>query len=170
MNNRSLFLLLSACVLCLVLSGCSDGSVTSPAPPAGTPTPATQRVIQINGNLAFGNVPVSSTMKTTITISNAGNAVLTVSAIAIVGEGPTAAFHVGWSKGTILPNASQQITIQFQPGVAQVYSGSLVVLSDATSGLNTIPISGTGTTGASAPYHAATCAGSKCAFLEIAGS
>jgi len=135
--------LLVACVLFPILSGCSDGAVTGPSVP--TETPAAQRVIQINGNLAFGNVPVSSTMTTTFTISNAGTSVLTVSAIAVVGDGPTAAFHVSWSKGTILPNASQQITIQFKPGTAQTYSGSVVVLSDATSGSNTIPVSGTGT-------------------------
>ena len=141
MNNWHRLLL--ACVLFPAVSGCSDGSVTSPSAP--TETPAAQRVIQINGNLDFGNVPVGSTMTSTVTISNAGTSVLTVSAISVVGVGVGPSLQVNWTSGTILPNASQQVTVQFKPGTTQTYSGSLVVLSDATSGSNTMPASGTGT-------------------------
>jgi len=133
-----------ACALFVSASACGDGSVTGPSAP--TDTPASQRIIQLNGNLDFGSVPVGSTMTTTLTISNAGNATLTVSAIAAVGSG-LSSVHVlqaSWSHGTILPNASQQVTIRFTPAAAQVYSGSLVVLTDATSGSNTMPISATG--------------------------
>lgn len=118
--------------------GQSDGSPTAP-------TATATRVIGLSGNLAFGNVQVGSSATAIITISNSGNAVLTVSGITASG-GMSNVLLGDWLSGMISPGTSQQVTIQFAPSASQAYSGVITILSDATSGTNTINASGTGTT------------------------
>ncbi len=96
------------------------------------------RTIGLAGSLAFGDV-VTNTMATrTLTIANSGNSVLTVSNI-----GYPPLFSGAWS-GTIPANASTNVTVAFTPTAVQTYGGPITVVSDATSGLNTINASGTG--------------------------
>ncbi len=97
--------------------------------------------MSLSGNLAFGNVTAGSSAQSTLTISNEGNSTLTVSNIRY----PTG-FSGNWS-GTIAAGGSQQVTVTFSPTVATNYSGTVIVSSDATSGTNTIPISGIGASG-----------------------
>jgi hypothetical protein len=48
-----------------------------------------------------------------------------------------------WTNGAIAPGASQPVTIRFAPTAAGVFSGTLTVNADQTSGSNAIGISGT---------------------------
>jgi hypothetical protein len=90
------------------------------------------RIISLSGNLDFGSVSVGSTAQRTLTISNTGNSTLNVSAI-IYPNG----FSGAWS-GTIAAGTSHDVTVTFQPTeVGRSYDGSITVLSDATSGVNT---------------------------------
>lgn len=50
-----------------------------------------------------------------------------------------------WLSGTIGPGASHQINIQFSPAAPQGYSGVMTIASDATAGISTVNVSGTGT-------------------------
>jgi hypothetical protein len=95
--------------------------------------------IALSGNLAFGQVDVGSTASATLTISNPGNATLTVSGI----DYPPG-FSGAWS-GTIPPVSSQAVTVTFAPTAAVSYSGTLTVNSDSSAGDNTLSLSGTGT-------------------------
>ena len=97
------------------------------------------RTIGLSGNLVFGGVVVGSSNSQTLTITNGGNSALTVSGIAC-----PAGFSGTWS-GAILSGGSQNVTVTFSPSSATSYGGSLLVNSDATSGSNTIGVSGTGT-------------------------
>jgi surface-anchored protein len=97
-------------------------------------------VIALSGDLAFGNVAVGQTAIRTLTISNSGNAPLTVNSITY----PTG-FSGNWSNGTIAADTSQNITVTFTPSAASDFSGNIAVTSNADSGTNTIAISGTGT-------------------------
>lgn len=97
------------------------------------------RVIELSGNLAFGNLVVGQSDTRTLTINNTGNAPLTVSSISF----PSPVFSGDWS-GTIPAGSSQNVTITFQPTAATSYSGSLTVNSNSTGGTNTAAISGTG--------------------------
>jgi hypothetical protein len=90
-------------------------------------------------------VQVGSSATATLTISNTGNAALSVSGISASGAGLSTVLFSDWSSGTVAPGASQQVTIQFAPAAAQAYSGNVVVSSDATGGTNTVPVAGTGT-------------------------
>jgi ribosomal protein L18E len=103
-----------------------------------TAYPAT-RVISLSGNMNFGNVSVGSSSQQTLTISNTGNSSLTVSQINL---------PLGFSSnfpGVISAGSSQNVTVTFAPTTATSYSGTITVLSNATSGTNTISCSGTGT-------------------------
>ena len=94
--------------------------------------------ISLNGNLNFGNVQISTTSQTTLTITNTGTATLSVSKISCPNS-----FNCSWS-GNISPSSSQNVTITFSPTSTIQYGGTITVTSNATSGTNTISCSGTG--------------------------
>jgi len=96
------------------------------------------RIISLSGDLNFSNVQVGTTSTKTLTISNTGNSTLTVYGI----NCPTG-FSGNWS-GTIFTGNSQNVTITFSPTQPITYSENLTVNSDATSGVNTKLVSGTG--------------------------
>lgn len=100
----------------------------------GTPS----RALTLSGNFSFGEVPVGQTTQLVLTISNAGNAALTVTGINYP-EG----FTGTWS-GTISPGSTQTIPVVFAPTAVGSYGGVVTVQSDSTDGSNTLPISGTG--------------------------
>ena len=96
------------------------------------------RIIRLEGNLNFGDVQVGSSSQRTLIIYNDGNSTLTVYGI----NCPTG-FSDNWS-GTISAGGSRNVTITFSPTQAILYSGTLTVNSDATSGNNFRSLSGTG--------------------------
>jgi alpha-tubulin suppressor-like RCC1 family protein len=95
-------------------------------------------VVEVGGNLAFGNITTGTTATATMTITNSGDATLTVTEITCP-DG----FSGAWS-GTIAAGGSQDVTVTFTPVAAIEYSGTVTISSDATSGTNTISASGTG--------------------------
>lgn len=129
-------------LIAVAFSACG-GDDNSPGTPS-TPTPTTTRVMSLSGNLAFGNVEVGSSANGNFTISNTGNAALTVSGMTVSG-GLSNTLTANWTSGSIAPGASQNVTVTFRPTSAQPYSGTVTVNGDQTSGANTIGVSGTGT-------------------------
>jgi hypothetical protein len=98
------------------------------------------QVIALSGNLSFAVVAVGSSEQAILTISNAGNATLNVSNIIY----PAATGFGSNFSGAIAAGQSQQVTVTFSPVAATNYSGVLTVISDATSGANTIPVAAFG--------------------------
>lgn len=96
------------------------------------------RVLELSGALNFGSVNVGSSSNRLLTISNAGNATLTVNFVT-----QPVGFTGGWS-GTIPPGGATNVTVAFAPLAAIAYTGNLVVVSDATSGTNEFGVSGIG--------------------------
>jgi hypothetical protein len=120
----------------LLAAGC--GSASSPTSPTNnTPTPT--RIINVTGNLTYGQVVVGDVRTDgVITISNTGNATLTISGIA----GPCGGFFtVSWASGTIAPGSSQTVNVRFAPTAVQACSGAVTVSGDQTSGTNTLALS-----------------------------
>jgi hypothetical protein len=113
---------------------CSCGSSSSPTAPAPAPT----KIVNLQGNLAFGNVVVGSKPTSSLTITNSGNASLTVTGL----TGPTG-YTASWTSGVVPAGSSQNVTIGFAPTSAGSYNGTITVVSDQTSGSNSIPVSGT---------------------------
>lgn len=137
------------CLALLPLTIACGGNTSSPTGPSSTTAPpATTRVIGVSGNLAFGDVPVGSQRELSYTITNAGNAPLTVTGTTISGGLSTQTLF-SWLSGTIAAGALQTVTVRFQPSTASSYSGTITVNGDQTSGSNTVAISGNAT-GASA--------------------
>lgn len=124
--------------LAVIVTGCGKNSTpTQPSQPQQTPT----RIISLDGNLNFGNVNVGSTADRSLIVNNAGNAALTVSGI----TGPFAdSFTVSTTTAVVPAGGSTTIVVHFTPLLAQTYSGTFTVKSDATSGDATHPFSGFG--------------------------
>ncbi|MGJ7033619.1 choice-of-anchor D domain-containing protein [Niabella hirudinis] len=88
-------------------------------------------------SLSFGNVAVGSFATKTFTISNTGNAPLTINSITT----PNAVFALNFGT-TVAANSSQEITVKFSPAAIQAYSGSLSINSNG--GNAGVSLAGTG--------------------------
>jgi hypothetical protein len=97
------------------------------------------RIIGLLGNLSiFGAVVQGQTKTATLTITNSGSSTLTVSGI-LYSNG----FSGAWS-GAIPSHGSHPVTVTFAPLQPDTYAGTATVLSDATSGSNTLACLGYG--------------------------
>jgi len=102
-----------------------------------TVVPALTRVITLSGDLNFGTFLAGQFVTRTLTISNTGNDVLTVSGIIY----PTG-FGGFWA-GTIAAGGSRDVTVTFVANNPGTYSGSITVTADQTGGATTIAVSAT---------------------------
>ncbi len=97
------------------------------------------RNIGLSGNLSFGLVPTNQTATAPLTITNIGNAALSVTSITY-----PAGFSGDWS-GSIPAGGSHIVTVTFAPTEVKNYGGTLFVQSDKTYGPSTWGCAGTGT-------------------------
>ncbi len=97
------------------------------------------KVIEVSGNLNFGMVTIGQQTTKDFKIRNIGTEALTVSSINIP-NGYTA----NWNNGNIAPGNEVTVTLTFSPQSASNYNGTIVVNSDAQSGINTITVTGIG--------------------------
>jgi hypothetical protein len=123
-------------VVTIGLSGC--GGSSSPVTPTSSTPPTPTRVIRLGGNLGFGNVQVGEVRTDgLLTISNDGNATLTVTSITL----PCGSSYVAsWTSGTIPAGSTQAVSLRFAPTTAQNCTGLLTVIGDQTAGTNTISV------------------------------
>jgi hypothetical protein len=104
-----------------------------------TINPLPTRVIAVNPTtLTFPNTLIGQTATLTFTIQNTGNSAMNVTGISY----PTG--FSGVFTGSILPGQSQVVTVTFAPTVVGTFSGTILVNSNATSGSNTITVTGEG--------------------------
>jgi hypothetical protein len=128
--------LAAAGVVILAACGANNGEDGGDNTPTG---PAETRVIRLEGDLSFGDLPVGSTLERELRIHNSGNAPLTVSGV----SGATG-YALSWMNGTIAAGASQLSVVRFTPVAEQSYTGTITVRANHTSGTNTIAVSGRG--------------------------
>ncbi len=114
----------------------SDGTGPNTLPISGI---GAGQVVNVTGNLSFGNVPVNTSAQLSLNISNSGTTNLTVSSITYP-NGFSGAFS-----GVIVPGASTNVTVTFSPTAVTNYSGTVTVNSDSLFGTNTLAASGAGT-------------------------
>jgi hypothetical protein len=98
------------------------------------------KIINLSGNLNFGDVEIGNSSQRTMLIENSGNSTFTVSDITFPDDG----YSGDWSGGTISADQHQEVNITFTPTHEQTYLGTITVNSDATSGTNTIDVTGKG--------------------------
>lgn len=132
------------CLALLPFTLACGGGDSSPTGPSTTTPPAPTRVIGVSGNLAFGDVAVGSSRDLSYTITNTGNAALTVTGTSVSG-GLASQLTASWTSGTIAAGASQTVSVRFQPTTSGSYSGTVTVNGDQTSGGNSIAISANAT-------------------------
>ena len=107
----------------------------------GTGVAGTELLTFNVSSLSFGSVNVGSTSSLPATLTNTGNANVTITSSNISGAGFTVS---GISPGESLsPNQSLPVTVQFAPTVAGAVSGNLSLVSNATNS-PTVSLSGTG--------------------------
>lgn len=131
---------LPAVYLLLTIAACGCGSPNAPTPPPTPQGPA----IAITGNLGFGTVQVGSPAQLSFTISNPGTQPLVVTNMTLTG-GLSVVTRYSWINGTIPAGGQQVVVVTFTPNAAIIYSGTLTVVGNQTSGANTILITGGGT-------------------------
>lgn len=134
--------LLAFLVLPLTIA-CAGGTASSPTGPSGSSN-QTSRVINVSGNLAFGDVPVGGDRSLSYTISNTGSAPLTITGTTISG-GLASHTVFSFTNGVIAAGATQSVTVRFQPTTAGAYSGTVTVNGDQTGGTNTVAVSANAT-------------------------
>jgi hypothetical protein len=138
-------------------SACSTTSVTytqrTPPPPGATPAPAASLS---ESSVDFGDVVLGLTSRTrTVTLSNAGTAPLTVSAVAI--SGGTAADFTKASDGcngtTLAVGGTCTEMITFRPSYFGARSSTLSFTDNAPGSPQTVALTGAGVgSAAGAPY------------------
>jgi HYDIN/CFA65/VesB-like, Ig-like domain/Abnormal spindle-like microcephaly-assoc'd, ASPM-SPD-2-Hydin len=99
----------------------------------------------LNGNPSsfnFGSVPVGTNVSQTITVTNVGNASVTVSTVRVSGTGFSTG---GLPAQTIGAGQSASFSAKFAPVSAGNASGSVTIASNASASPLTIPLSGTAT-------------------------
>jgi len=100
-----------------------------------------QRVTRIEpATLSFGNVQVRNSATNSVLIYNDGNTNLTVSGVSC-----PSGFSAMPTAFTVGGGTSFMVAVVFTPGVANAYSGTVAVVSDATSGESSFTVTGTGT-------------------------
>ena len=97
------------------------------------------RIMSLSGNLGFGGVYVGTAASATLTIGNSGNSPLIVTSL-----GFPAGFSGNWAGGIIPPGGSQPVTVTFAPTSPRIFSGTLTVNANQTSGASTMQLSGYG--------------------------
>jgi HYDIN/CFA65/VesB family protein len=144
---------LALVVVSVLVAAC--GSSSSPAgsasSPTGPPSVAPTRIIDVTGDLAFGDVNFGESPTRTLTVANSGNGVLTFTGINAAEGTGTAGYSATPTTGTVPPGGSVPVTIRFTPTIAQLYSNVLTVVGDQTSGKATINLSGTGIDSSTGP-------------------
>jgi outer membrane protein assembly factor BamB len=114
----------------IALSGTGIASAVSPSPTS----------------LDFGPQTVGkTTAPQSVTLTNTGNASLTISSISLGGANPDSFAIIGGGSGsTLAPGASQTVSLTFSPPFTGSHSASLVIVSDAPGSSRQVSLVGVG--------------------------
>lgn len=113
----------------------------SVVPLSGTGVTSTYTLAVNPASVSFGNVTTGSSATQSVTISNTGNANVTISQITETGAG--FALTGASVPVTLAPSQSMTIGVQFAPSATGTASGSIIIVSDATNS-PVIALSGAG--------------------------
>jgi hypothetical protein len=106
-----------------------------------TPTPAPVGSVKPS-SLAFGKHAVGTTSSAkTVTLSNTGNATLSIAGITI----STAFTQTNTCNGSVAAGKSCSISVRFAPKVKGAMSGSMAINDNASNAPRVVSLSGTGT-------------------------
>jgi hypothetical protein len=126
-----------------------NNSPTSPlaTPITGTGVAQTLQLSASPASLSFGSVTDGATASQSVTLSNTGNANVSLSQISVSGSAFSAsglAFPL-----TLSPGQTAQFSVTFAPTTSGALSGTATVTSNATNSPTSVTLSGTGVASAS---------------------
>src|SRR5260370_737870 len=121
----------------LSIAGCSGIAGQNPPPPSGT---GHQSISPTSG--AFGEVGVGAASTQTVTFSNAGSGSLTISQAAVSGAGFTTTGQT--FPLTLSAGQTSSVNIQFAPTDTSSTTGSVSLLSSATTLATNVALKGAG--------------------------
>lgn len=101
--------------------------------------------------LGFGAIPVGGLATQNCVLSNACDSPIFVSSVAC-----PFGFSCHWPGGWLTPRTTTNVSVVFQPMIANSYGGRIQFNSDATAGSDTIAVSGTGVETGNSPTALAT--------------
>ncbi len=137
------FIAVAISIIILANAGCGGGvGVTNPSTTTNTSTPPASSAPQVSLNptsLSFGDVPVGTNTTRGATLSNTGNAALTVSTITASGD-----FRQTNNCATVAAGSSCQITVTFSPTMQGTRNGTLTITDNAAGSPRQLPLSGNG--------------------------
>jgi hypothetical protein len=114
-----------------------SGTGIAPAAPVAQVTPS---------SLNFGSVVSGSTSAVqAVTVTNTGNAALTINSIAIAGTNPSDFAETNTCGVTLSSGASCTVSVSFTPASAAGFSATLSIADNAAGSPQTVALSGTGT-------------------------
>jgi len=136
-KKQALLILIAVAPLSFI-SGCA-GVVSAQHTQTGAPAP---QLALSNTSVSFGNVAVGSRGTITVTLTNSGNADLTISSIAVTGS----AFSLNGMTfpATVSAGNSSTLTVAFSPTSEGTITGSLSISSNASSTPVSVSLSGIG--------------------------
>jgi hypothetical protein len=95
-------------------------------------------------NLYFYNIPVGATSApSNITVTNIGNAAFTITSLSLTGAQPSS-FQASSNCYAVAPGGSCSLFVIFNPQVTGLNAASIVITSNATDTLTSIPLLGHG--------------------------
>lgn len=96
-------------------------------------------IIQLEGDLNFGEVYKGTIATKILKITNKGTSTLKIYSISL-----PIGFQTKWNSGELEPGETYVIDISFIPTQAKIYTGNIVVNCNFNSGTNNIPVYGVG--------------------------
>ena len=98
------------------------------------------------GTLAFANTPVGSTATSqTLTLSNTGNAALSITGITVTGANPTDFAETNTCGTSLAASSTCSISVTFTPASATSFAATISVADNATGSPQASTLTGTGT-------------------------
>jgi hypothetical protein len=127
----------SACIALAFLStSCGGGSAA-----AGVPA----RVSLSNASVTFSSQPVGTTSSPqTVTLSNAGGAMLTITSIAVTGTNASDFDLINGCGSSLAAGASCAIVVSFTPSALGTRTASVTITDNASGSPHTVSLSGGG--------------------------
>ncbi|HEY2547554.1 MAG TPA: aryl-sulfate sulfotransferase [Candidatus Acidoferrum sp.] len=124
-------------ILLFLAAGCGGGNPAPPPPPA----PA---VTLSSGSVTFPAITQGAAgTPVVVTVTNSGNAALTVASVAFAGANPTDFANNSTCSGSIAPSATCTITVNFVPIASGPLSETVTLTDNAANSPQVINVTGT---------------------------
>jgi Abnormal spindle-like microcephaly-assoc'd, ASPM-SPD-2-Hydin len=163
-RHKGRYAILAVAAFCVIaiLSGCGSIAGNTNEVTAGS-------LVASTTSLSFGDVTVGQTATASVSLKNASAVSVQVTQISVAGQYFTLTSQNGLP-AAIAGGGSLSISVQFSPTAAGSAAGTLTVVSNASAGNMTLPLSGTGQTVSSPPVSQPSVSAISCNNATLTGA